>query len=245
MGQQMSHESLIAETAATLQRSAGDPECIRAAVFFFLNRAYEAGIEPNVICIHYREGNCSQRLNAQTFSTIFGWGQNRSYHMVRPRMAKLRRATWHGQIQRPFLFNFTFDARMTRRVMIGIGLNSASILLRLPYSACSLRNRLSFVLLTSCLFLCSFGCSSNEPEMPQLVRDFARAIVESDLGPLDKKLASSLCRDQYALDSGLLQTIVGPVALRQVVWHDEYDTPAGTRQLFLLDCPRPKMRSKH
>jgi hypothetical protein len=50
MGQRTSHESLIAETAATLQRSAGDPECIRAAVFLFLNRAYEAGIEPNVIC---------------------------------------------------------------------------------------------------------------------------------------------------------------------------------------------------
>ncbi|QEF98535.1 hypothetical protein Mal15_25870 [Stieleria maiorica] len=92
------------------------------------------------------------------------------------------------------------------------------------------------MLLTVFLFCCTFGCSPNEPEMPQFVRDYERAILESDLGPLDKVLTSSLCNDRYALDSGLIQTIAGTIALRQVVWHDVYVTTSGTRQMFLLDC---------
>lgn len=43
-------ETLLAETSAALQRSAGIPDSVRGAVFLFLNRAYEAGLEPDLIC---------------------------------------------------------------------------------------------------------------------------------------------------------------------------------------------------
>jgi hypothetical protein len=43
-------EMLLSETSAAMQRSAGDSEALRGVVFLFLNRAYEAGLEPDLIC---------------------------------------------------------------------------------------------------------------------------------------------------------------------------------------------------
>ena len=43
-------ETLLSETAATLRRSAGDVEGIRGVVFLYLNRAYEGGLEADLIC---------------------------------------------------------------------------------------------------------------------------------------------------------------------------------------------------
>lgn len=43
-------ETLLTETAAALRRSAGDPEGIRGVVFLYLNRAYEGGLEADLIC---------------------------------------------------------------------------------------------------------------------------------------------------------------------------------------------------
>ena len=43
-------ESLLTETSDALQRSAGSPEGLRGVVFLYLNRAYEAGLEPDLIC---------------------------------------------------------------------------------------------------------------------------------------------------------------------------------------------------
>ena len=43
-------EALLSETVACLQRGAGNSESLRAAVFLFLNRAYEAGMDPDAIC---------------------------------------------------------------------------------------------------------------------------------------------------------------------------------------------------
>ena len=43
-------EKLLSETASALQRSTGDVEAIRAVVFLYLNRAYEHGLKPDLIC---------------------------------------------------------------------------------------------------------------------------------------------------------------------------------------------------
>ena len=43
-------ETLLTETAAALQRSAGNPEGINGVVFLYLNRAYEGGLEADLIC---------------------------------------------------------------------------------------------------------------------------------------------------------------------------------------------------
>ena len=40
---------LVAETASMLRRAAGDSEALKAAVFLYLNRAYEAGLQPNEV----------------------------------------------------------------------------------------------------------------------------------------------------------------------------------------------------
>jgi hypothetical protein len=41
---------LVAEAASGLRRAKGDAESLRAVVFLYLNRAYEAGLEPDEIC---------------------------------------------------------------------------------------------------------------------------------------------------------------------------------------------------
>jgi hypothetical protein len=50
----MEQDALVAElltqTSADLQRNAGSTDGLRAAVFLFLNRAYEAALEPDLIC---------------------------------------------------------------------------------------------------------------------------------------------------------------------------------------------------
>jgi hypothetical protein len=43
-------ESLVSDTAAALQRSGGDVDSIRGAVFLYLSRAYDHGLEPDRIC---------------------------------------------------------------------------------------------------------------------------------------------------------------------------------------------------
>jgi hypothetical protein len=43
-------ETLLSETSSALKRAADDPEAIRGVVFLYLNRAYEAGLEPDLIC---------------------------------------------------------------------------------------------------------------------------------------------------------------------------------------------------
>ena len=43
-------ETLLSETAAALLRSAGDAEGIRGVVFLYLNRAYEGGLDAELIC---------------------------------------------------------------------------------------------------------------------------------------------------------------------------------------------------
>ena len=42
--------TLLSETSAALQRSAGDAAALRGVVFLYLNRAYEAGLKPDRIC---------------------------------------------------------------------------------------------------------------------------------------------------------------------------------------------------
>jgi hypothetical protein len=43
-------DRLRSETAAALTRAAGDPDALRGIVFLYLNRGYEAGLEPDYIC---------------------------------------------------------------------------------------------------------------------------------------------------------------------------------------------------
>ena len=43
-------ERLLSETTAALMEAAGDQEALRGVVFLYLNRAYEAGLDPEVIC---------------------------------------------------------------------------------------------------------------------------------------------------------------------------------------------------
>ncbi len=43
-------EWLVAEAVSGLQRAAGDAESLRAVVFLYLNRGYEAGLGADVIC---------------------------------------------------------------------------------------------------------------------------------------------------------------------------------------------------
>jgi hypothetical protein len=43
-------ERLLSETSAGLRRAAGDQEALRGVVFLYLNRGYEAGLNPEVIC---------------------------------------------------------------------------------------------------------------------------------------------------------------------------------------------------
>lgn len=71
---------------------------------------------------------------------------------------------------------------------------------------------------------------------PPLVRKLKRDVLASRLPALDKRLIANLCSDAYAWDSGLIQTIAGDVAMRQIVWHDSYSAVDGTpRRVFLLD----------
>jgi len=43
-------EILLSETATAFQRCAGNAESLRGAVFLYLNRAYEHGLEPDCVC---------------------------------------------------------------------------------------------------------------------------------------------------------------------------------------------------
>jgi enoyl-CoA hydratase/carnithine racemase len=43
-------ETLLSETADALKRVADTQDSIRAVVFLYLNRAYEAGLDPDTIC---------------------------------------------------------------------------------------------------------------------------------------------------------------------------------------------------
>jgi len=43
-------EWLVTEAASGLQQSAGIPEALRAVVFLYLHRAYEAGLGADLVC---------------------------------------------------------------------------------------------------------------------------------------------------------------------------------------------------
>jgi hypothetical protein len=43
-------DSLASETVEAFQRAAGDAEALKGVLFLYLNRAYEAGLEPDTIC---------------------------------------------------------------------------------------------------------------------------------------------------------------------------------------------------
>ncbi len=65
MDRQAVIEMLLSETSSALQRVAGKAAEIRGVVFLYLNRAYEAGLEPDVICdlLGVSPDNVLQRAN--------------------------------------------------------------------------------------------------------------------------------------------------------------------------------------